>query len=214
MSLTKAAQPLAEDFLARVRAGAIALHPTDTLPGLTCWPGTGLAALARFKGRRQGQAFLYLAADISQALSLWQPLPASWATALGHLWPGPLTVVAPPSDLGTKLQQPELRGSGIAVRVPALSSANSWYLEVLKQQPLPSTSANATGETPAADWNEAVSALAGKEGVYIPAAVAQAASEVPPQPSTMIRIAGDRQYCLLREGALAPDAIEDAFSST
>lgn len=199
---------LAQAFLAQLQAGAIGLHPADTLPGLTCWPGSQLAALARFKGRDASHIFLFLAATVAQAEALWQPLPAGWQNALAQLWPGALTVIHSPSSEGEKLQA----AASLAIRVPQLPESARWFRQVLSTQPLPSTSANATGQPPARDWPAATALFANTEGVYIPPIKPPAASQGPEaQPSTLIRIEGPNRYTLLRQGAVTAAAIDHAL---
>lgn len=200
-----AAKALAEGFLAQLKAGAIALHPADTVPGLTCWPSQR-DALARFKGRRAEQTFLFLAATKAQALGLWRPLPGRWPEALTRLWPGPLTVIFSPSAAGLALQP----GDSLALRVPALPDAARWYRQVLAAQPLPSTSANTTGEPAATTWQQAVKEFKGHPDIYIPAA--ELPSSQSAQPSTLVRIEGPDMFTLLREGAISAATIKEALS--
>lgn len=205
----------AKAFVAQLKAGAIALHPSDTVPGLTCWPSQ-LAALAAFKGRRADQSFIFLAGSMAAAQSLWQPLPAGWPKALARLWPGPLTAIYSSSAAGLALQN----GASLALRVPALPCAARWYLKVLAETPLPSTSANATGEPAATTWPEAVQAFAGHPEVYIPPLeplaarpnLASRAAGEARRPSTLIRIEGPRSFALLRAGAMPQEAIHAALN--
>lgn len=216
----------AKAFVAQLKAGAIALHPSDTVPGLTCWPSQ-LAALAAFKGRRADQSFIFLAGSMAAAQGLWQPLPAGWPEALASLWPGPLTAIYSSSAAGLALQN----GASLALRVPALPCAARWYLKVLAETPLPSTSANATGEPAATTWPEAVQAFAGHPEVYIPPLEPQAArpakfsraageasraadgaASEASRPSTLIRIEGPRSFALLRAGAMPQEAIHAALN--
>lgn len=201
----------ADRFLAEVKAGAIALHPADTVPGLTCWPSQ-LETLSEFKGRRPDQSFLFLAATRAQALALWQPLPGRWPEALAQLWPGPLTVVFAPSAAGQKLQQ----GESLAVRVPRLEGRASWFRQVLAASPLPSTSANATGEPAATSWQAATKAMAAMPDVFVPALAPDQGADQdsqPPQPSTLIRIDGPHEFTTLRAGAIEAATIEAALSA-
>lgn len=199
----------AEVFLAELKAGGIALHPSDTVPGLTCWPAQ-LTKLAAFKGRRADQSFLFLASHSSQALALWQPLPGRWPDALAQLWPGPLTVAYTPSAKGHDLQP----GASLAIRVPRLPESASWFRIVLAAGPLPSTSANATGEPAATSWQAAAKAMAATPEVFVPDHEdGDDSPREPARPSTLLRIDGPAAFTILRAGAVEAAAIEAALSS-
>jgi tRNA A37 threonylcarbamoyladenosine synthetase subunit TsaC/SUA5/YrdC len=212
--------------------GAVALHPTDTLPGLTADPrlGVGVAALTRLKGRPDGKPLIGLVAGLDAARRWWAPLPAGWERSLAKLWPGPVTVVWRASaEAPRALVSPD---GTIALRSPALAADDAWFLDVLAQVhvPLPSTSVNSAGGQPARTWDEAVGALAelkasaGCEPVetHVPpkvvpshaAALLEGASA--PRPSTVIRIAasdGAPRYELLRAGALSEAAVRAALGA-
>lgn len=186
----------------------MALHPTDTIPGLTCWPAHGLDVLAHFKGRDAAQPFIFLAATTAQALSLWQPLAESWQRALAKLWPGPLTVAMTPSPQGLQLA-PGV--TTLAVRVPKLAQADSWFHAVLEEQPLPSTSANITGGAHATDWASAIAQFQGTPGLYIPSLPVAPAPDIHRRPSTLIAITGPDSFTTLRAGAVETATIEAAL---
>lgn len=188
----------------------MALHPTDTIPGLTCWPAHGLDVLAHFKGRDAAQPFIFLAATTAQAQTLWQPLSESWQRALARLWPGPLTVAMTPSPEGLQLA-PEV--ATLAVRVPKLAPADGWFQAVLEEQPLPSTSANITGGAHATDWASAIAQFHGTPGLYIPPLPESSAPDSNRRPSTLITITGPESFTTLRTGAVATATIEAALSS-
>lgn len=206
----------AGSFLAALQQGAVALHPTDTVPGLTCWPSLGLQKLTQFKHRPKGRPFLFLAATTEQACHLWQPLPLPWQHALGELWPGPLTVVYTSSTQGQTLQS----GSTLAVRVPHLSRRDQWFRDVLRSQPLPSTSVNLSGAAHAQTWAEAIAHVAGRADIHIP--YLEGSDCTPPQlnpaggtaPSTLIAIDGERAFTVLREGSMSKATIQLALNSS
>lgn len=186
----------------------MALHPTDTIPGLTCWPAHGLDVLAHFKGRDAAQPFIFLAATTAQALALWQPLSESWQRALARLWPGPLTVAMAPSPQGRQIAP---MATTLAVRVPKLAPADSWFRAVLEEQPLPSTSANITGCAHATDWASAIAQFHGTPGLYIPPLPQVPAPDNNRRPSTLITITGPTSFTTLRAGAVDTATIEAAL---
>lgn len=203
----------AKSFLAALQQGSVGLHPTDTVPGLTCWPSLGLDKLTQFKHRPENRPFLFLAATAGQAFRLWQPLPLPWQEALTQLWPGALTVVFSSSEAGQQLQA----GSTLAVRVPRLASQDEWFRQVLRSQPLPSTSVNLSGAAHARTWAEALASVAGRSDVHAPCLndqnnkESELSSTSSPAPSTLITITGERSFTVLREGAIVRSTIESAL---
>jgi tRNA threonylcarbamoyl adenosine modification protein (Sua5/YciO/YrdC/YwlC family) len=165
-----------DEIAAVLRAGGVALLPTDTIYGLHA-SATNEQAVARIrsmKERGDQKPFVIIAASIEQLTALGATIP----DALRHIWPAPLTAIL------------ASRETTIAARVPDLP----WLRALLQRTgPLVSTSANRSGEPPittpgmlALDLLEAVDALldAGpREG----------------QPSTIVDFTGDEPR-LVREG--------------
>jgi len=159
-----------------LRAGGVALLPTDTIYGLHA-VATNERAVARIrsmKERGDDKPFVVIASSADQLEDLGATIP----DALQRIWPAPLTAIVA-SDAKT-----------IAVRVPDLV----WLCALLDRTgPLVSTSANRSGEPPittpemlADDLLEALDALldAGpREG----------------QPSTIVDVTGDEPR-IVREG--------------
>ena len=131
-----------------LRAGALAVLPTDTVPGFSCLV-TAAAAFDRVRALKQAgteRAFVVLAASAEQ-IAPW--LDASqdaraWRF-LATVWPAPLTaVVATKPGLPGALAAG--MGSTLAVRVPAHEPLRA--LLAMLDAPLVSTSVNAHGGEP------------------------------------------------------------------
>ena len=152
-----AARTEAVDLL---RAGRIVALPTDTVYGIAADPALpdAIERLFAAKARPPEKAVAVLLADATQAASLGVVGPAA-AILADRFWPGGLTLVLP-ALAGARL--PGVHGviSGgtptIGVRVPDHPSPRA-LAAVLG--PLPTTSANRSGEADARDAAEIASRL-------------------------------------------------------
>lgn len=144
-----AARELAIDHL---RAGRIVALPTDTVYGIAAWLDLPDAIERLFAAKRRPpeKAVAVLLADVEQAWTLGERTPA--AAALGErFWPGGLTLVLRVRD-GVRLPRVLAGGSPtIGVRVPDHDLPRA-LARVLG--PLPTTSANVSGEPDARDAAE------------------------------------------------------------
>jgi len=159
-----------------IRAGGVALLPTDTIYGLHA-SATNEQAIARIrsmKERGDDKPFVVIASSVEQLKELGATIP----DALSELWPAPLTAIVAAGE------------KSVAARIPDLT----WLRSLLDQTgPLVSTSANRSGEPPittpemlASDLRDAVDAVldAGpREG----------------QPSTIVDFTGNAPR-MVREG--------------
>jgi L-threonylcarbamoyladenylate synthase len=159
-----------------IRAGGVALLPTDTIYGLHA-SATNEQAIARIrsmKERGDDKPFVVIASSIEQLKNLGATMP----DALQDIWPAPLTAIVAAGE------------KTIAARVPDLG----WLRALLDRTgPLVSTSANRSGQPPittpemlASDLRDALDALldAGpREG----------------QPSTIVDFTGEEPR-MVREG--------------
>jgi len=137
------------EAVALLRAGRIVALPTDTVYGIAADIGLpdAIERLFAAKGRPPEKAVAVLLADVAQAGALGIVGPA--AAVLGErFWPGGLTLVLP---VRPEARLPRVLAGGaptIGVRVPdhaaprAIASALG---------PLPTTSANRSGEADARD---------------------------------------------------------------
>ncbi len=151
--------------VAALRRGRVVGVPTDTVYGIAADPHveSAVAALYAVKGRPGGRAIPILAASPAQAGMVAELAPAAEEYALDH-WPGALTLVLPRRSVMPPWVGDPLRKT-VAVRVPDHPVA----LALLAAAgPLAVTSANRTGEPPAADAAEAERLLGDGVALYLP----------------------------------------------
>lgn len=115
-----------------LRAGAVALVPTDTVVGLAAGEG-GLARLAEIKHRDPDKPVAALCSSPEEAFSLAAVVPSLAHELARRLWPGPLTLVLDAPESGT-----------VGVRVP--DHAVTQEILAAYGGPLYATSANLSGE--------------------------------------------------------------------
>lgn len=132
-----------------LRAGGIVAVPTDTVYGIAVAldaPG-GIEALFAAKRRPPERGIALLLADAAQAatIAVWPATAAALATAF---WPGGLTLVVP--QRADVAWPPVLTGGAptIGLRVPDHDAPRALAAAV---GPLPTTSANRSGEPEARD---------------------------------------------------------------
>jgi L-threonylcarbamoyladenylate synthase len=178
-----------------VRGGGLIGFPTETLYGL----GTlalrpeSLRRLTELKGRAPSRAIPVLVAEVAQLPLLVERVPAAAARLIERHWPGPLTLVLP-----ARAGLPEwLLGDegGVGVRVP--SDAVALALLRAVGAPLTATSANRSGEPPAA--SAAAARLPGLDLVL------DAGPRQRP-PSTVVAVL-DETPRLLRQGELRVEGL-------
>ena len=123
-------------------AGVVIL-PTDTIYGLHARAAdeAAVSRIAAIKGRDDTKPFIVLASSPEEIRTLGVEIGERTLTALGSIWPAPLTVILP-------LSQPNAASRGastLAIRIPDLD----WLRELLGTTgPLVSTSVNRAGEPP------------------------------------------------------------------
>jgi L-threonylcarbamoyladenylate synthase len=145
----EAARAEAADLL---RAGRVVAVPTDTVYGIAAWLELPDAIERLFAAKRRPpeKAVAVLLADVAQAWTLGIETPA--ARLLGErFWPGGLTLVLP---VRPEAVLPTVLAAGtptIGVRVPDHDAPRA-LARVLG--PLPTTSANLSGEPDARDARE------------------------------------------------------------
>jgi L-threonylcarbamoyladenylate synthase len=134
--------------------GGIVAYPTDTLYGLAVDPRQAAAVerLGRLKDRVSGAGLLLIASSLRQVESALGPLSPLGRRLARRFWPGPLTLVFDP-DVALASGVHATDGS-LAVRVPGCDLARR--LACLVGHPLTATSANRTGEAPAAIGRDVV----------------------------------------------------------
>ena len=129
-----------QDAVAALRAGRVALVPTETVVGLVA-AESGLPRVRKIKGRDANKPIALLCASAEEAFGLAANVPPLAEHLADIYWPGPLTLVLELSSGGT-----------IGVRVPA-GRAVRGLLESYGG-PLYATSANFSGELAPAALDE------------------------------------------------------------
>jgi L-threonylcarbamoyladenylate synthase len=185
-----------EQVSARINQGQVCVYPTDTIYGIG---GRGdsddVRRRVRQAKRRPAQMPILLVAARRRAFdSLGLRFPPEAEKLAAHFWPGKLTLVVPGTD----------GGPAVGVRL-----SDHPFLHALRDTidaALLSTSANMTGEvydgTPGVLWR----LFRGRVDFMVDGGV------LPPSPpSTVVRVGADGAVELLREGAVAGQAIADAL---
>jgi len=182
-----------------LRSGGVVALPTDTVYGVAVAMSTagGVERLFHVKQRPPDKGIMLLLADEAQAPEIGAMTPA--ATALGAaFWPGGLTVIVP--------QRPDvalpaaLTGGAptIGLRVPDHATPRALAAAV---GPLPTTSANRSGQPEARDAAE----IAEQIGDAIELIVDGGPAHGGPA-STVVDCTGERAT-ILRSGAIEPARI-------
>ena len=194
-----------------LRNGGIVAIPTDTVYGIGVsldTPG-GIERLFAAKSRPPDKAIALLLADVDQAADIGELTPAAQALAAAF-WPGGLTLVVPRrTDRALPLA---LTGGDLApgaiptvgLRVPNHDAPRALARAL---GPLPTTSANRSGEPEARDADEIERLLGDAIDLVLdggPAAGGPA--------STVVDATTDEPR-ILRAGAIEPGAIEACLAS-
>lgn len=187
---------------AALAGGGLVAHPTETLYGLAVdpWNEAALGRLAAVKGRKGSQGFILIAAGPEALLKLTRDPASAVLTELARaFWPGPLTLVLPPSSHAPRGAVGA--GGGIAVRVTPDPVAQALILSF--GRPVTSTSVNRAGEAPATTAGEVRSRLGGDVDLILDGGPRPGGV-----PSTLVDLTGERPV-LLREGAVERARIEE-----
>ena len=176
-----------------LRAGRVVAYPTDTLYGLAVDPrrADAVERLYAAKGRAAAMAIPLIASSIEQAqeAGIFGERDLRLASVF---WPGPLTIVVPARPVVSAAML--AGGTTVAVRVPAHAVARA--LSAAFGFPLTATSANRSGQPPAASAAAVVAGLAA--GVDL---VLDAGAVAGGRPSTIVEIAASGPR-LVRSGAV------------
>jgi len=181
--------------VAALQRGAVVGLPTDTVYGLAADPFSreAVAALFALKGRPAVKPIPLLAASVEHAARVGNIVGAALEAARAH-WPGALTLVVPRAPGLPHWVGDPVRDS-VGIRVPDHPTA----LVLLEASgPLAVTSANRSGEAPAADDVVARATFGTRVAAYLPGSGADSA------PSTVIDFTGPVPR-VLREGPVAWD---------
>jgi tRNA threonylcarbamoyl adenosine modification protein (Sua5/YciO/YrdC/YwlC family) len=183
-----------------LREGELVVLPTETVYGVACRPDDPAATARLFeaKARPPGLNLAVLASTAGEALALTRPTPHAMLLA-GALWPGPLTMVLERTSRTREWSLGE-HGDTVGVRVPDLPIALAL---LARTGPLAVTSANRSGELPAATREELVAAFGDAVTFYLTVAGAPGSGD----PSTVIDLTDPPRLRLLRSGAYTRERI-------
>lgn len=177
-----------------LEAGSLVVVPTDTVYGLAVHPQTAGARqlLCDAKGRDEGKPVVLLVASTEQVETLGGLVDARAKRLMEEFWPGALTLV-----VGTTESTQGFRMPDHAVVLSLLAMAGgSLYV----------TSANRSGEEPAATASEAVDLLGDSVAGALEAGVLGGG-----KPSTVVDVS-DETLVMLREGAIPWREIEKVWT--
>jgi L-threonylcarbamoyladenylate synthase len=190
-----------------LEARGVVAFPTDTVYGIAvalATPG-GIERLFAAKQRPPDKAIALLLADVEQASEIGELNPPAAALARAF-WPGGLTLVVPRRADVTL--PPALSGVGaiatVGLRVPDHDAPRALARAV---GPLPTTSANRSGEPAARDADELEAQLGDALALILDGGAASGgpASTVVDTTTEPVRI--------LREGAISTEAIDRCLAS-
>ncbi len=194
-----------------LRAGGVIAIPTDTVYGIGVsldTPG-GIERLFAAKSRPPDKAIALLLADLDQAAGIGELTPAARALATAF-WPGGLTLVVPrrtDRPLPAALTGGELAPGAIptvGLRVPDHDAPRALARAL---GPLPTTSANRSGEPEARDADEIERLLGSAVDLVLDGGPAGGGPA-----STVVDVTGEAPR-ILRPGAIEEDAIARCLAS-
>jgi L-threonylcarbamoyladenylate synthase len=194
-----------------LRAGGVVAMPTDTVYGIGVsldTPG-GIERLFAAKSRPPDKAIALLLADLEQAADIGELTPAAQALAAAF-WPGGLTLVVPrrmDRPLPAALTGGELAPGAIptvGLRVPNHDAPRALARAL---GPLPTTSANRSGEPEARDADEIERLLGGAIELVLDGGPAGGGPA-----STVVDVTSEAPR-ILRSGAVDEEAISRCLAS-
>jgi tRNA threonylcarbamoyl adenosine modification protein (Sua5/YciO/YrdC/YwlC family) len=141
--------PEVPEIGAALASGALIALATETLWGFSADPFSedAIRRLASVKGRISGKGFLVLVSSLDDLERLGVGIGERMASALGVLWPAPVTVILP----ALRILPAAAPLTSLAVRIPADERLRNFLGRV---GPLASTSANREGEAPSRSASE------------------------------------------------------------
>lgn len=189
-----------------LRAGGVVALPTDTVYGIAValeTPG-GIERLFHVKQRPLDKAIALLLESVDQAGTIGVMNRTAEALAAA-CWPGGLTVVLE-QQTGGPVPLPDVLTAGtttIGVRVPDHAAPRALAAAV---GPLPTTSANVSGQPEARDAEEIAAQLGGSIDLILDGGPSR-----PGPASTVVDCTGRPR--ILRVGAIAPERIVEVLDA-
>ena len=169
-----------------LRAGGVAIIPTDTVYGIAAHPACASAVgrICTIKGRPTGKPIALLAADMQAVLAFGAALPPAAQRLAAAYWPGALTLVLPCGGAYEGFRVPDHDATR------ALLAACGGTLRV--------TSANLSGAMPACSAVDALNDVGLVADLVIDGGVSPGGVA-----STVVKVEADGALTVLREGAIA-----------
>jgi L-threonylcarbamoyladenylate synthase len=193
-----------------LKGGGVVVFPTDTVYGLGCDPENESAVrrLYELKGRPADRPAAIMFFERDLATGTLGELGDLERAAIAALLPGPVTLLLPNRDRRFPLASgPKADARRLGLRIPLLGAALAALASV--QSPLMQSSANLSGGSEARRLSDVPrSVLAGADLVID-------GGELPGVASTVLDLHDYQRtggWSILREGAMAREAIERALS--
>lgn len=173
-----------------LRAGGVAVIPTDTVYGIAAHPACASAVgrICTIKGRPTGKPIALLAADMQAVLAFGAALPPAAQRLAAAYWPGALTLVLPCGGAYEGFRVPDHDATR------ALLAACGGTLRV--------TSANLSGAMPACSAVDALNDVGLVADLVIDGGVSPGGVA-----STVVKVEADGALTVIREGAIPSDDI-------
>jgi L-threonylcarbamoyladenylate synthase len=168
-----------------LRAGGVAVIPTDTVYGIAAHPACASAVgrICTIKGRPTGKPIALLAADMQAVLAFGAALPPAAQRLAAAYWPGALTLVLPCGGAYEGFRVPDHDATR------ALLAACGGTLRV--------TSANLSGAMPACSAVDALNDVGLVADLVIDGGVSPGGVA-----STVVKVEADGALTVIREGAI------------
>ncbi|HUT33571.1 MAG TPA: L-threonylcarbamoyladenylate synthase [Planctomycetota bacterium] len=197
-SLDPAGLARIEEAAQAIAAGGLVAFPTETVYGIACNSADpqALERLMAVKGRPADKPFSLHVGRKEDAARHAPTIPSAARKLMARYWPGPLTIVFPTPD-----------GRGVGIRMPSSAVAQ----ELLKRAGVPvvAPSANRSGDPPATTA-DAVARTLGEELDII----LDGGRTVLGEASTVVRVAADGSWEVLREGSVAAELLRRTLGKT
>lgn len=186
---------------AALRAGELAVFPTETVYGLgaDALNPDAVASIFEAKQRPLHDPLIVHVAAAEQVEALVTHMPEKARQLIAHFWPGPLTLVLPKSS-----RVPDIVTAGnstVAIRMPA----NPLALQLIRTAgvPVAAPSANLFGRTSPTTAQHVRNQLSGSYAALIDGGTCRVGVE-----STVLSLTGDSPV-VLRSGGLAQEDLEE-----
>ena len=192
--------------ISALRSGGVVAFPTETFYGLAVDPRSALAVKRVFELKRRApdQPLPLIAADVDQVIDHVGTMTPLARRLASRGWPGPLTLIIPASS--QLCDDVHLSTGKVAVRVPA--DAVACALARGAGHAITSTSANFSGEPPAATSDQVVRSFGSGIDVLIDSGPTPAGL-----PSTIVDVTGDAPV-LVRAGVVPWDRVLDFLQTS